>query len=268
MQWEELSSKEHKAMVGKCGGVCLLPIGAIEKHGNHLPVGTDMFIGRAVTQKAAEIEPAVVFPYYFFGQVSECKHYAGCLSASHEMLMASLLEMCDEIARNGYKKIIIVSSHGGNNCFVNFFAQKMPSLNKDYVVYTYTVWSLTDDRLKKINDFTGLDHIGDHAGLSETSQIMYLRPDLVHKEAQDPYAGGERNMLKSLKSPEVFSGLTWYGDFPEHYAGDHTDASPELGKLVIDMYCENLCEVIRNVKADNVTPALFKAYNENAANPL
>jgi len=268
MLWEELSAKEMKQLAIDSGGVCILQVGCLEKHGDHLPTGTDMYIGRAIVEQAAKTEKVLIFPYYFMGQASECKHYVGCIGASHELIMASLLEMCDEISRNGFKKIIIFNSHGGNIKFLDFFAMKMPNLDKDYVVYVSGVWSITKESAKKIYDFAGTSDLGEHAGLGETSIMLYLRPDLVHMDRQDSSTGYRQNQLASLKKHSVFSGLTWYGDFPEHYAGDHTKANAELGKLIVDVTSETLCEIVKNVKADGITPALFKEYNANVHNPL
>ncbi|MCL2362685.1 MAG: creatininase family protein [Defluviitaleaceae bacterium] len=268
MRWEELSSKEMKQLAVDSGGVCILPIGCLEKHGDHLPTGTDMYIGRAIVEQAAKVEKALVFPYYFMGQASECTHYVGCIGASHELILSSLLEMCDEISRNGFKKIIIYNSHGGNIHFLDFFAMKMAGLQKDYVVYISGVWSLTDESQQKIYDVAGTTDLGEHAGLGETSVMLYLRPDLVHMDRQDSTRGYRQNKLPYLKKYRVFSGLKWYSDFPEHYAGEHSNATPELGKLIVDVSRNNLCEIIRNVKADDVTLALYKEYNANVCNPL
>ncbi|MCL1888731.1 MAG: creatininase family protein, partial [Kiritimatiellaeota bacterium] len=70
MNWEKLNIVEFHEAVAKSKGVCLLPMGCLEKHGDHLPLGTDLLCAREVAFRAADIEPAVVFPNYPFGQVS------------------------------------------------------------------------------------------------------------------------------------------------------------------------------------------------------
>ena len=74
MQWENLTTPQFTQAVERAEGVCLLPLGVIEKHGDHLPLGTDLFIGRAIALRAAAIEPALVFPPYFFTQIFEARH--------------------------------------------------------------------------------------------------------------------------------------------------------------------------------------------------
>ena len=260
MLWEELTAKQFPLAVSESQGVCLLPLGVLEKHGNHLPLGTDMFSGQGVCKKAAEMEKAVVFPYYFFGQISEARHYGGCIAVSHQMMMDSLLFMCDEIHRNGFKKIIIVSSHGGNNHFLPFFAQEMPRLDRDYCLYTYFIGHLREDQRKTLQEAAGTKDLGSHAGLSETSMMLYLRPDLVHMEEQDAEEGRSKDRLKELRALGVYTGFNWYAEYPHHVAGDHRQAQAELGKMQFDMICGNLAEIIREVKADTVSEAMVREY--------
>lgn len=260
MLWEELSAKSFPDCIKASGGVCVLPVGVLEKHGNHLPVGTDMFTGQAVCKKAAELETAVVFPYYFFGQIAEARHFTGTISASHRLIMDALLEMCDEIHRNGFDKIIIVSSHGGNGFFLPFFAQQMPELDREYSVYTCFVADVTREQEEKINKISGGLDMGMHAGLSETAVMMHLRPELVNIDEQNTQDGVGLDRLRELNESRVYTGFNWYADYPNHIAGDHTKATPELGKVLVDEMSENIANIIRKVKADDVSAGLVKEY--------
>ena len=69
MRWEELTGDLFPQAVTQAQGVCLLPLSCIERHGHHLPLGTDMFIGRELCNRAAALEPAVVFPDFIFTQI-------------------------------------------------------------------------------------------------------------------------------------------------------------------------------------------------------
>ena len=267
MLWEELTAKRFPECIKESKGVCLLPIGVLEKHGNHLPVGTDMYTGQAVCKNAAEMEKAIVFPYYFLGQISEARHFTGTIAASHRLMMDALLEMCDEIHRNGFKKIIIVSSHGGNNNFLPFFSQEMPRLDRDYCVYTYFIGHMKEEQHRIIRDFAKTSDLGSHAGLSETSVIMHLKPDLVDMDAQNPKEGQCLNRLAELRKRSVFTGFNWYADFPYHIAGDHSAATAELGALLFKMMCENLAEIIQEVKADDTSPKLINEFKSAGKKP-
>ena len=105
MRWDELTSDLFPEAVQKAEGVCLLPLSCVERHGHHLPLATDMFIGREVCNRAAVLEPAIVFPDYIFTQILEARHYPGCIGIEPELTIRLLENTCREIARNGLKKI-------------------------------------------------------------------------------------------------------------------------------------------------------------------
>ena len=268
MQWENIRANQFGYWVEKSEGVCILPIGVVEKHGNHLPLGTDMFAGTAICKKAAEMETAVVFPYYFLGQISEARHVKGTIAPSHRLMMDSLLEMCDEIHRNGFTKIIIASSHGGNSSFLPFFLQEFPRLNREYSVFSCFAGGLTPEQRDAICKAAGADDLGEHAGLSETSLMMHLHPELICMEDQDPTEGESLNRFKELEDLNVYSGFWWYAQYPNHVAGDHTKATPELGKMLFDMQWGNLVKKIKAVKADTLSLKLIEEYNTLGNNPV
>jgi len=239
----------------------------LEKHGNHLPLGTDMYTSTAICKAAAEIEPAIVFPYYFFGQIAEAIHYPGTLAVSHQMMMDTLLTVCDEIGRNGIKKIMVMSGHGGNNHFLPFFAQEMPRLNRGYQVYTGFAVGLTEAQRKEIQEIAGYDDLGQHAGLAETSLMMFLQPELIHSEAQDPAEGRDLGRLAGIKEEGLFTGFNWYASYPNHYAGDHSLATPELGKKIFDMIVDNTVQKIKAVKADGESIELINEFAARGKTP-
>src|ERR1700756_4642204 len=137
VHWEELTGPDFVQAIHQSQGVCVLPFGIIEKHGPHLPLGTDLINVRYVAEKAAQKEYAVVFPAYYFGQIAEARQQPGTVSYSSHMQLDLLQETTDEMARNGCKKIVIVNGHGGNEHLLPFFAQVQLQTPHDYVVYIY-----------------------------------------------------------------------------------------------------------------------------------
>ena len=262
--WEELTAKKFDVWVKKSEGVCILPIGVLEKHGSHLPLGTDMYIANAVSKKAAEQTSVVMFPYYFLGQIAEARHVKGTLAASHRLIMDAMLEMCDEIHRNGFTKILILNGHGGNEHFLPFFCQQFPGLNRPYSVYTYFLPNLTNEQLKAVQDRTGEDNMGEHAGFMETALMMHLRPDLVNMEEHKAPESVNLERMKNTEGLGVFSGFNWYSKFPYHFAGDASRATPPHGLYIFDILLANVVNVIQAVKADNVSAGLIKEYNDRA----
>src|SRR5262249_8714328 len=113
-KWEELTGEEFVQAIQRSQGTCLLPFGILEKHGAHLPLGTDLLNVRHISLAAAQQEYAVVFPEYYFGQIFEAKHQPGTVAYSLPLQLQLLQETTDEMARNGCKKVLIVNRHGGN----------------------------------------------------------------------------------------------------------------------------------------------------------
>jgi creatinine amidohydrolase len=120
VHWEELTAADFRNGIEKSQGTCLLPFGILEKHGPHLPLGTDLLNVRYVSLQAAQQEYAVVFPEYYFGQIFEAQHEPGTVAYSSQLQLALLQETTDEMARNGCKKVIIVNGHGGNEHLLPF----------------------------------------------------------------------------------------------------------------------------------------------------
>jgi creatinine amidohydrolase len=110
VHWEELTAAEFRSAIELSKGTCLLPFGILEKHGPHLPLGTDLLKVRYEVLHAAEQEYAVVFPEYYFGQILEARHEPGTVAYSSHLQLELLQETTDEMARNGCKKMVIVNT--------------------------------------------------------------------------------------------------------------------------------------------------------------
>ncbi len=256
MQWENLTSPEFAQAV-KETGVCIIAMGVLERHSEHLPLGTDMLNGHKLACKAAELEPAVVFPPFYFGQIYEARCFPGTFTIKPKLLLEFLEGVLDDIGRNGFKKIIILNAHGGNNYLVRFLAQCSLWEEKPYALYVYT-GELTPARQKKWKELTETKFDW-HAGEIETSISMANHPELVKMEKLAPEGEGDpRNRLSQLSYN--FSGISWYANFPEHYAGEAGPASVEKGQAYVKLEVENFSEFIAAVKKDTVVPQLNKEF--------
>ena len=261
--WEELTSPDFKKAVEKFGGVCIVPLGVIEKHGPQLPLGTDVYTAREISYQAAQKEYSIVYPYYFVGQIFEAKHQPGIIAYSTELIYKMLEETCAEIARNGIKKIILVNSHGGNNAFLQYFCQSQLDKEKDYVVYLFRN-EIDPETRKQITDMRKSTLSG-HADEVETSLVMTVRPDLVKVEHSNDELGVDMNRL-SLGN--TFTGIWWYAKYPNHYSGDAKDANEALGKVSMGQRIESLVNVIRIIKADNTAIELQNQFFKESSQPL
>ncbi len=254
MRWEELTGDRFPQAVKDSEGVCLLPLSCIERHGHHLPLATDMLIGRELCNRAAALEPAIVFPDFIFTQILEARHVPGTIGIQPELILKLWENVCAEIARNGLKKIVLVNAHGGNDSLIHFFAQIQLATPRDYVVYVAQPSYVTEDPETAAQWETEVDG---HAGERETSMIMAIRPDLVDEKSMP--ADGEgmpRERLKALRDVGTGMGIWWYADHPTHYCGDGRPATAEKGDRWLTDRSRALAKVIRLIKDDTETKHL------------
>lgn len=261
--WEELTAPDFALAVQQSDGVCIIPMGVLEKHGPHLPLGTDVYIAREVSLRAAEKEYCIVFPYYFVGQIFEAKQQPGTVAYSAELLYKFLEETCQEISRNGIKKIILANMHGGNNHFLKYFCQAQLAEPKDYAVYLFTpsIDAETQQKIAGMRKST----IGGHADEVETGMLMAIHPNLVRLDQATNQSG---NDLNRLQLENAFTGINWYASYPNHYAGDAKDANEVLGNVALKPYIEQLSNVIKTVKADQNTLNLQDNFFKESSSPL
>lgn len=259
VSWEELTSGDFVKATERAQGLCIIPMGVVEKHGQHLPLGTDVFIARELSLLAARTEYAVVFPFWYAGQIFEARHQPGTISYSPELLFRLLDETCREISRNGFKKILLVNGHGGNTNLIQYFCQTQLESERDYFVYFFNAEldPETNLRIRAIRKST----TGGHADEVESSQMAYIRPDLTHIDRATSDSGED---LNRLPLPGAYTGIWWYAKYPNHYAGDAKDANPELGQYVMEKRVEKLAEVIRMIKADTTTRHLQNRFYREA----
>jgi len=259
-KWEELTGPDFLVAIQKAQNTCVLPFGIIEKHGPHLPLGTDLINVRYASLRGTEQEYAIVFPEYYFGQIFEAKHEPGTVAYSAKLQLELLQETTDEMARNGCKKILIVNGHGGNNHLLPFFAQAQLETAHDYVVYAMMSHANPPGRpaLK-----TKVDA---HAGESETAHTLISRPDLVHLDRAASESGADQNRLDLPNG--VYTGIWWYAKFPDHYAGDGSPATKELGEFDMNAWAASIATAIRAIKADQVSPRLQEEFYRKSLVPL
>jgi len=256
-RWDELTASDWPAAIERSRGVAILPIGVLEKHGPHAPIGSDLIHVREWAARATKQEYAVVFPDYFYGQIYEARHQPGTFALPSRLLWDLLDATCEEIARNGFKKILIVNGHGGNPNFLRFFIQSQLEHRRDYIVYFHD--PAADPALDaKVTALRKSDPAGDsHAGERETSTLLYLRPDLVHMDRATRESGANEGRLALA---DLYTGIWWYASYPNHYAGEGATATHELGELLTEARIASIVKALRTVKADDRGPALQQEF--------
>jgi creatinine amidohydrolase len=254
MRWEELTGDQFPEAVKQAEQVCLLPLSCIERHGHHLPLGTDQFIGRELCRRAALLEPALIFPDFIFTQILEARHVPGTVGIDPELIIRLLENTCCEIARNGCKKIVVVNAHGGNDHLIHYFAQIQLASRRDYLVYIPQPPYKSEEPSTAAQWETVID---DHAGERETSMILAIRPELVQLESLP--ADGEGmplGRLKPLSDQNIYTGIWWYADNPTHYNGDGRPAAAGKGEAWFADRSRALARAIRTIKTDKESKRL------------
>ncbi|RXH57094.1 creatininase family protein [Granulicella sibirica] len=260
VRWEELTGADFSRGIKQSQGTCLLPFGILEKHGPHMPIGSDLVNARYAALHAAANSYAVVFPEYYFGQIAEARHEPGTMAYPRELQLALLQATTDEMARNGCKKILIVNGHGGNASLLPYFAQTQLDKPHDYVVYLFNQRTPASGGPRKKTT------VDEHAGESETSKMMIVRPDLLHMDRATAESGADQH--RSTLPDGVYTGIWWYARFPDHYAGDGSAATRELGEYQMKWWVDSVTTAIEAIKADSTSLRLQNEFYEKSAHPL
>lgn len=261
---EDLTSPNFAKAVEQAKGVCIIPLGIIEKHGPHLPLGTDLYEARDAAFRAAQQEYAIVFPPYFVGQIFEAKHQPGAVAYSDELMWKMLEETCAELSRNGLKKIILVNGHGGNGAFLEYFCQAQLQKRQDYVVVLFQEGR--DPVLGKEIASLKKARLDGHAGEEETSMMTVIAPNLVDQSALTAQSGLDQKRLDKL--PFGYAGIWWYAKYPNHFASDVNTPNPRLGELLMKSWSSQIAELVKYMKNNNTVEQLMDEFFDKAENPL
>lgn len=265
MRWEHLIPKDFKKAVNETE-LCIVPTGSLERHGEHLPFGCDMIVSHTLACKAAEIEPAVVFPPYYMMQVHEASCFTGTVNYPQAFAIEAFGLLLKSIAANGFKKILVINGHGGNTHMLDYFAMSRLDEPTDYIFYhTGIAEALTAEEHAKVNSVWDTD-FGGHACEMETSLFMACCPGKARLEyaPQQPVVPLKR--FKHLQDNGIHNPLWWYADYPENVVGNASYATEEKGRVVMDIYAASLARAIKAVKDDTEAPRLQAEFTQRLAN--
>jgi creatinine amidohydrolase len=263
-KWEELTASDFVKALDASDRTCALPFGIVEKHGPAGPLGTDLINVRYTTLLAAREEYTIVFPEYYFGQIFEARHQPGTIAYSTHLQLELLQETVAEMARNGCRKIAIVNGHGGNNQLLSYFAQTQLESPKDYVVYALT--ALGSPQGTPAAAAPSRPGVDGHAGEGEIANVMASRPELAHPERSAVESGADLNRLELPDG--VYTAISWYAKFPNHYAGDASGATAARGQASTSATAVRIANALRAIKRDETGPRLQKEFFDRAAKPV
>jgi creatinine amidohydrolase len=262
-RWDELTAGDWPKALEKSSRTCILPIGILEKHGPHAPIGSDLIHVREWASRAAKKEYAVVFPDYFYGQINEARHQPGTFSLPNHLVLELLDSTCSEIARNGFNKIVIINGHGGNPNLIRYFIQSQLERRRDYAIFFFEPSrdSTLNEKIRKIRKSNAATD--QHAGETETSTLLYLRPELVKMDSAKNESG--ENQAR-LSIPNVYTAIWWYANYPNHYAGEGAKATKGLGQVITENIIDKLVNSLKAIKADTKTLELQNEFYNRVKN--
>jgi creatinine amidohydrolase len=265
MRWNEMTSPEFEKAIRKSDGTCLLPLGVIEKHGDHLPMGIDYMKGWHFADMAAKLEPAIVFPPFYAGLVNSAKFEVGTFALPLQLLLEILDATCKEISRNGLKKIILVNSHGGNIKLLQSFLRMQLESPRDYVTYMCDIGF--GERTAKAKEKMHAETKGTsaHGGAYETAVALHLFPEMVKMDKILPReAGAVDPRLKDVLGDDLTTPIDWFAKHKVHLSGYGGDVTPEHGKDICNAIAVDLADMIRKVKDDELSSELMNEFYQKS----
>jgi creatinine amidohydrolase len=239
--------------------IAVLPLAATEQHGPHLPVGTDVLIAQAYLARARELLPANIpatfLPLQTIGISTEHQDYPGTLTLPAEIALKQWTALGESVARTGIKKLVMVTSHGGNSAAMTLVAQELRAQHG--VVAVSTAWSRfgTPEGLFSSQE---LRH-GIHGGAAETSIMLarhksHVRSDAIADFRSATIAMEQNYRWLSAHRPAAFA---WQAQdlHPSGAIGDATQASAEKGERLLDHGARAFCELLADL--DKFDPQSF-----------
>lgn len=250
LHWSELTSEEFAGLDPETT-VVVWPIAAIEQHGPHLPVATDMAIAEGMVGEVEARLPddlaILILPTQAIGKSNEHLRSPGTITLSAETALRAWVEIGEAVHRAGLRKLVMVNSHGGNVDLISIVARELRVRFGMLVVGCS--WSrfgrppglYTDEELA----------VGIHAGDVETSLMLHFRPDLVRMEKAENFAPASIEIAKTFDvlRPTGFTAFGWIAQdlHPSGAAGDASRATADKGRATAAFSAEMFIKLLYDV---------------------
>jgi creatinine amidohydrolase len=245
IRWPEIADSQPERWIA------VLPLAAIEQHGPHLPLSTDVDIAEAYLARVHELLPAELpasfLPLQAIGLSTEHLAFPGTLTLSAETALRVWTEIGDSIARAGVRKLVMVTSHGGNSAAMGLVAQELRARHRMLVVTTGWARFGVPDGLFAADE---LRH-GIHGGAVETSIMLAHAPALVRTDRLAEFRPASLAMEQQYRwlSAQRPAPFAWAAEdvHPGGAIGDATAATAEKGRQLLDHGARAFCELLDDV---------------------
>ncbi|MGP4091872.1 creatininase family protein [Streptomyces sp. KR55] len=242
VQWNRLTAAELRALAAR-DAVVLLPIGATEQHGPHLPTGVDDFLAAEVCRRAAvlaaEHTGVVVTPSVPTGLSEHHMAFGGTLTLSLPTLHALLRDFCRSVIRAGFSRILIVNGHGGNMTALNALTTELTAELSTPIAFASSFGVGREVVRDALETQDGLMH----ACEGETSMMMAAFPELI-RTGHLVEAHGPRITLPAESTEPVYTAVSFDRITESGVAGDARVASPEKGERMLSGCAAALADII------------------------
>jgi creatinine amidohydrolase len=245
IHWPDVSG------TGPARWIAVLPLAATEQHGPHLPVGTDVMIAQAYLARVRELLPETLpvtfLPLQPVGISTEHVSYPGTLTLPTEVALKTWMALGESVARAGVKKLVMVTSHGGNSAAMTLVAQDLRA--QQGLLAVTTAWSRfgAPEGLFSAEEL----HHGIHGGAVETSIMLARYKQHVRTDAIADFRPASVVMEKDYRwlSAHRPAPFAWQAQdlHPSGAAGDATQASAEKGQRLLDHGARAFCELLADV---------------------
>jgi creatinine amidohydrolase len=246
LAWTEIT-----ALPDRENTVIVLPVGATEQHGPHLPCSVDTVIAAGVIGKAFERLPAEIrafgLPPITYGKSEEHLHFAGTMTLTGTTLLSTMIELGESVYRSGFRKLVFANGHGGQPQVLEMAARELRLRHGDYVVVPYGVSRVPNVSGQFISEQER--KLSMHAGHSETALMLALAPDTVHMERAAAHFPPP--FPSKILSADGRPACAWVArDFgPSGVIGDPTEATREQGEAILDSLADSWVQAITELFA-------------------
>jgi creatinine amidohydrolase len=254
-----LTSPEAAALL-RTTDTAILPFGAIEQHGPALPIGTDTLGVIAVSREAARRAHVLCAPILFPGLSGHHMRFSGTITLSEETFGRVVMEAAGSLAAHGVRRIVLANGHGGNEAALTYLAARITRETPASAM----VFGIAE--LRKIYLTANIDKLDIHAGIGETSSMLYQQPELIHPERLEPprmtlEPWRERLLTQVRQDPSLLRYVTLKLPAVHEISsngcityGDPAAGTAERGKELFQAYVEALVAFIRTWQSATASP--------------